>query len=163
MSATLQSFHQRYPHGWRRFDVAIIPALCVVIRRAGKSPKAHCMQQRLVQTKRRNDKVCCISRRVPKYFFYEDPCQNKKCACDAAFVSSKILSSKISGIIQIVALGIIPALCTDISRAEIILQRFISATPVRAHKASHVNEDIQQINIPMEKRGAEETLPMLYL
>ena len=48
------------------------------------------------------------------------------------------------------------ALCTETPRAEIILQRFISATQVRAHKAahkaSHVNEDMQQINIPMENK-----------
>ena len=78
--------------------------------------------------------------------FYEDPCQNKKCACDAAFVSSKL-----SGILEIVAIGFIPALRTEIPRAEIILKRFIYATQVRAHKASHVNEDVQQVNIPMEK------------
>ena len=107
--------------------------------------------------------------------FYEDPCQNKKCACDAAFVSSKI-----SGILEIVALGFIPALCTEIPCAEIILQRFIYATQVRAHKASHVNEDTQEINIPIKKKrggqvskhsmqnvalrgqGAEQTLPIFY-
>ena len=84
----------------------------------------------------------------PKVFFYEDPCQNKRCACDATFVSSKI-----SGILEIVAIGFEPALCTEIPCAGIILKRFIYATQVRAHKASHVNENIQQINLPMEKRA----------
>ena len=122
------------------------------IRRAEEFPRAHCMQQRFVQTKLRNDKR---GGSQSKYFFYEDPCQNKKCACDATFVSSKI-----SGILEIIAIGFIPALCTEIPRAEIILQRFISATPVRAHKAahkaSHVNEDMQQINISHGIKKAEQ-------
>ena len=70
---------------------------------------------------------------------------------------------KIVRIVEIVATGFILALCTDIPRAEIILQRFISATPVRAHKAahkaSHVNEDMQQIHIPMEQKKRATKCP----
>ena len=95
------------------------------------------MQQRFVQIKLRYDKVRCTSRSIPEYVC-EVSCRNKICACDAAFVSSKI-----SGILEIVAIGLVPALRTEIR----------CATKVRAHKASHVNEDIRQTSIPMKKKG----------
>ena len=143
----MQSFHQRYPHGGRYFAIRLSYRRCAL---------EYVVREYLQELIVCNSGSCRQNDATTKYvahrggsqsIFYEDPCQNRRCACDATFVSSKI-----SGILEIVAIGFIPALCTEIPRAEIILQRFISATPVRAHKAAHINEHMQQIHIPMEQK-----------